>query len=137
MGNSLAIPLDKAGVKLLGTPAKMIDNAEDRMKFSDMIDEIGVQQPQWRELTSVDSALDFAKNVGYPVLVRPSYVLSGAAMNVAVLLRTVISSQPPFTSTLKMLVSTLEMPRLSFLPKTSPPTKWNESETQPARLPSV
>merc|ERR1712003_591678 len=81
--NGLAIPLDKAGVKLLGTPAKMIDNAEDRMKFSDMIDEIGVQQPQWRELTSVDSALDFAKNVGYPVLVRPSYVLSGAAMNVA------------------------------------------------------
>merc|ERR1712157_90552 len=83
MGNSLAIPLDKAGVKLLGTPAKIIDNAEDRMKFSDMIDEIGVQQPQWRELTSVDSALDFANNVGYPVLVRPSYVLSGAAMNVA------------------------------------------------------
>merc|ERR1712003_573885 len=81
--NGLAIPLDKAGVKLLGTPAKMIDNAEDRMKFSDMIDEIGVQQPQWRELTSVDSALDFANNVGYPVLVRPSYVLSGAAMNVA------------------------------------------------------
>merc|ERR1712157_92863 len=83
MGNSLAIPLDKAGVKLLGTPAKIIDNAEDRMKFSDMIDEIGVQQPQWRELTSVDSALDFANNVGYTVLVRPSYVLSGAAMNVA------------------------------------------------------
>ena len=81
--NGLAIPLDKAGVKLLGTPAKMIDNAEDRMKFSDMIDEIGVQQPRWRELQSVDSALDFASNVGYPVLVRPSYVLSGAAMNVA------------------------------------------------------
>lgn len=81
--NGLAIPLDKAGVKILGTPAKMIDNAEDRMKFSDMIDDIGVQQPRWRELTSVDSALDFAKTVGYPVLVRPSYVLSGAAMNVA------------------------------------------------------
>jgi len=81
--NGLAIPLDKAGVKILGTSAKMIDNAEDRMKFSDMIDEIGVQQPRWRELTSVDSALDFAANVGYPVLVRPSYVLSGAAMNVA------------------------------------------------------
>lgn len=81
--NGLAIPLDKAGVKLLGTPADMIDNAEDRMKFSDMIDEIGVQQPRWRELTSIDSALDFANNVGYPVLVRPSYVLSGAAMNVA------------------------------------------------------
>jgi carbamoyl-phosphate synthase (ammonia) len=64
--NGLAIPLDKAGVKLLGTPAKMIDNAEDRMKFSDMIDEIGVQQPRWRELTSSESALDFAKDVGYP-----------------------------------------------------------------------
>ena len=61
----------------------MIDNAEDRMKFSDMIDEIGVQQPRWRELTTADDALDFAANVGYPVLVRPSYVLSGAAMNVA------------------------------------------------------
>lgn len=81
--NGLALPLDAAGVKILGTPAKMIDNAEDRMKFSDMIDEIGVQQPQWSELTSVDSAFDFASKVGYPVLVRPSYVLSGAAMNVA------------------------------------------------------
>jgi len=81
--NGLAIPLDKAGAKLLGTPAAMIDNAEDRMKFSDMIDEIGVQQPHWRELSSAESALDFASNVGYPVLVRPSYVLSGAAMNVA------------------------------------------------------
>lgn len=81
--NGLAIPLDKAGVKILGTPAAMIDNAEDRQKFSDMIDEIGVQQPRWRELTSTESALDFAAQVGYPVLVRPSYVLSGAAMNVA------------------------------------------------------
>jgi len=81
--NGLAIPLDAAGAKLLGTPAKMIDNAEDRQKFSDMIDEIGVQQPAWRELTSVQSAYDFAAQVGYPVLVRPSYVLSGAAMNVA------------------------------------------------------
>jgi len=81
--NGLAIPLDKAGVNIMGTPAAMIDNAEDRMKFSDMIDEIGVQQPRWRELTSVDSAIEFAANVGYPVLVRPSYVLSGAAMNVA------------------------------------------------------
>lgn len=81
--NGLAIPLDKAGVKLLGTPAKMIDNAEDRNKFSAMIDEIGVQQPRWLELTSTDSAIAFANDVGYPVLVRPSYVLSGAAMNVA------------------------------------------------------
>jgi len=81
--NGLAIPLDKAGVKILGTPAEKIDNAEDRFKFSDMIDEIGVQQPAWSELTSVESALEFAAKVGYPVLVRPSYVLSGAAMNVA------------------------------------------------------
>jgi hypothetical protein len=64
--NGLALPLDEAGVKIMGTTAKMIDNAEDRMKFSDMIDEIGVQQPRWRELTSADSALDFAHNVGYP-----------------------------------------------------------------------
>mmetsp|Transcript_26422 Transcript_26422/g.40908 ORF Transcript_26422/g.40908 Transcript_26422/m.40908 type:complete len:1515 (+) Transcript_26422:117-4661(+) len=81
--NNLVVPLDKAGVKIMGTSPAMIDNAEDRMKFSDMIDEIGVQQPRWRELSSVESALDFAANVGYPVLVRPSYVLSGAAMNVA------------------------------------------------------
>ena len=81
--NSVALPLDAAGVKLLGTPAAMIDNAEDRQKFSDMIDEIGVQQPAWRELSSTESAMDFAAQVGYPVLVRPSYVLSGAAMNVA------------------------------------------------------
>jgi len=81
--NGLAIPLDKAGVKILGTSAAMIDNAEDRFKFSDMIDEIGVQQPRWRELSSTESALQFAAEVGYPVLVRPSYVLSGAAMNVA------------------------------------------------------
>lgn len=81
--NGLAVPLDKAGVNILGTTAKMIDNAEDRKKFSSALDEIGVQQPRWSELTSVDSALEFAADVGYPVLVRPSYVLSGAAMNVA------------------------------------------------------
>lgn len=81
--NGLAIPLDKAGVKILGTAAAMIDNAEDRKKFSSALDEIGVQQPRWSELSSLDSALAFANDVGYPVLVRPSYVLSGAAMNVA------------------------------------------------------
>lgn len=64
--NGLAIPLDKAGVKILGTPAAMIDNAEDRMKFSDMIDDIGVQQPRWRELSTAESALEFAADVGYP-----------------------------------------------------------------------
>jgi len=81
--NGLALPLDKAGVKIIGTKAAMIDNAEDRQKFSSALDEIGVQQPRWSELTNTESALDFAKDVGYPVLVRPSYVLSGAAMNVA------------------------------------------------------
>lgn len=81
--NGLAIPLADAGVKLLGTSAKMIDKAEDRNKFSAMIDEIGVQQPRWLELTSTDKAIVFANDIGYPVLVRPSYVLSGAAMNVA------------------------------------------------------
>eukprot|EP00586_Coscinodiscus_wailesii_P004925 CAMPEP_0172487554 /NCGR_PEP_ID=MMETSP1066-20121228/16705_1 /TAXON_ID=671091 /ORGANISM="Coscinodiscus wailesii, Strain CCMP2513" /LENGTH=1525 /DNA_ID=CAMNT_0013254251 /DNA_START=209 /DNA_END=4786 /DNA_ORIENTATION=+ len=81
--NGLALPLDKAGVKIMGTSAKMIDNAEDREKFSSALDEIGVQQPRWMELTDTQSAFDFAKDVGYPVLVRPSYVLSGAAMNVA------------------------------------------------------
>ena len=81
--NGLAIPLADAGVKLLGTSAKMIDNAEDRNKFSAMIDEIGVQQPRWLELTDTNSAIEFANDVSYPVLVRPSYVLSGAAMNVA------------------------------------------------------
>mmetsp|Transcript_12313 Transcript_12313/g.14496 ORF Transcript_12313/g.14496 Transcript_12313/m.14496 type:complete len:1532 (+) Transcript_12313:209-4804(+) len=81
--NGLALPLDEAGVHIMGTSAAMIDNAEDRQKFSSALDEIGVQQPRWSELTSNQSALDFAKEVGYPVLVRPSYVLSGAAMNVA------------------------------------------------------
>lgn len=64
--NGLALPLDEAGVNIMGTSAKMIDNAEDREKFSSMLDEIGVQQPRWRDLTSVDSALDFAATVGYP-----------------------------------------------------------------------
>jgi carbamoyl-phosphate synthase (ammonia) len=71
--NGLAIPLDKAGVKILGTPASMIDNAEDRMKFSDMIDEIGVQQPRWKELTSPESALNFAADVGYPGMYQNFY----------------------------------------------------------------
>lgn len=64
--NGLAIPLSKAGVKILGTTAEMIDNAEDRNKFSAMIDEIGVQQPRWVELTSTELALKFAEEVGYP-----------------------------------------------------------------------
>ena len=80
---NLAVPLADAGLNIMGTPASMIDNAEDRWQFSAMCDRIGVEQPAWKELADVSSALDFASDVGYPVLVRPSYVLSGAAMNVA------------------------------------------------------
>jgi carbamoyl-phosphate synthase (ammonia) len=80
---NLALALSERNVTILGTPAEMIDRAEDRNKFSAMLDRIGVKQPAWRELADMDSALAFAEDVGYPVLVRPSYVLSGAAMNVA------------------------------------------------------
>ena len=80
--NNLAIRLDKARVNILGTQAKDIDNAEDRNKFSSLCDEIGVDQPRWRELTSMEDIDEFVAEVGFPVLVRPSYVLSGAAMNV-------------------------------------------------------
>ncbi|TMW60483.1 hypothetical protein Poli38472_000525 [Pythium oligandrum] len=81
--NNLALPLHKAGVHVLGTHPTMIDSAEDRYKFSKLMDAAGVRQPQWKELTSMAAAKQFAKDVGYPCLVRPSYVLSGAAMNVA------------------------------------------------------
>jgi carbamoyl-phosphate synthase large subunit len=81
--NNLAIPLHRAGVKILGTPPSSIDEAEDRHKFSGLLDQLGVDQPRWAEASSVDEALRFAEEVGYPVLVRPSYVLSGAAMNIA------------------------------------------------------
>ena len=80
--NNLALRLDAQKVPILGTSAKSIDNAEDRDKFSAMLDRIGVDQPRWRELTSMDDINEFVKEVGFPVLVRPSYVLSGAAMNV-------------------------------------------------------
>ncbi|MBO7278874.1 MAG: carbamoyl-phosphate synthase (glutamine-hydrolyzing) large subunit [Bacteroidales bacterium] len=80
--NNLAIRLDEAGVPLLGTPARFIDNAEDRHKFSSMLDRLGVDQPRWKELSSMEDVNEFVHQVGYPVLVRPSYVLSGAAMNV-------------------------------------------------------
>ncbi|KAI9311038.1 hypothetical protein BX666DRAFT_1096272 [Dichotomocladium elegans] len=79
--NNIALPLYRYGVKVLGTSPEKIDNAEDRYKFSSMLDRIGVDQPQWQELTSIDDAEKFCDAVGYPVLVRPSYVLSGAAMN--------------------------------------------------------
>lgn len=80
--NNLALKLDAQNVKILGTQAIDIDHAEDRHKFSAMLDELGIDQPAWRELTSMDDIHSFIEDVGYPVLVRPSYVLSGAAMNV-------------------------------------------------------
>ena len=80
--NNLAMKLDAQNVKILGTQAIDIDHAEDRHKFSAMLDELGIDQPAWRELTSMDDIHSFIEDVGYPVLVRPSYVLSGAAMNV-------------------------------------------------------
>ncbi len=80
--NNLALRLDEQGVNILGTKAASIDNAEDRDKFSAMLDSIGVDQPEWSALTSMDDINTFIDKVGFPVLVRPSYVLSGAAMNV-------------------------------------------------------
>ena len=80
--NNLAMQLDNLDVPILGTSAASIDNAEDRDKFSAMLDRIGVDQPEWRALTSMEDIAAFIKQVGFPVLVRPSYVLSGAAMNV-------------------------------------------------------
>ncbi len=80
--NNLALRLDEQQVTILGTQAKSIDNAEDRHKFSAMLDELSIDQPRWQELSSAEEIEDFVAEVGYPVLVRPSYVLSGAAMNV-------------------------------------------------------
>lgn len=80
--NNLALRLDAQHVNILGTQAKYIDNAEDREKFSEMLGRIGVDQPEWSALTSMDDIDQFIGRVGFPVLVRPSYVLSGAAMNV-------------------------------------------------------
>ena len=80
--NNLAMRLDEQHVNILGTTAKSIDNAEDRDKFSAMLDRIGVDQPEWSALTSLEGIHKFIEKVGFPVLVRPSYVLSGAAMNV-------------------------------------------------------
>ena len=80
--NNLAMRLDEQHVNILGTSAKSIDNAEDREKFSAMLDRIGVDQPRWKELSTMEDINAFVDEVGFPVLVRPSYVLSGAAMNV-------------------------------------------------------
>ena len=80
--NNLALRLDGAGVKLMGTSAASIDRAEDRHKFSAMLDELHVDQPRWKQLSSFEDVESFVDTIGFPVLVRPSYVLSGAAMNV-------------------------------------------------------
>ncbi|EEB87375.1 hypothetical protein MPER_15285, partial [Moniliophthora perniciosa FA553] len=80
--NNIALPLYRQNVKIYGTSPEMIDTVENRFKFSRLLDEIGVDQPLWKEMTSIEEAYVFCDKVGYPVLVRPSYVLSGAAMNV-------------------------------------------------------
>lgn len=81
--NNLVMALDQAGVRVLGTSPVSIDQAENRHKFSQMLDHLHIKQPPWGELVGVDEAKAFAAKVGYPVLIRPSYVLSGAAMGVA------------------------------------------------------
>ncbi|MCB1111556.1 MAG: carbamoyl-phosphate synthase (glutamine-hydrolyzing) large subunit [Chlamydiales bacterium] len=81
IANNLALPLDKCGYPIMGTPAANIDQAENRQKFSTLLNKLNIDQPEWEEITTVERAKEFAKRVGYPVLVRPSYVLSGAAMN--------------------------------------------------------
>jgi carbamoyl-phosphate synthase large subunit len=81
--NNLATKLFASGVLIYGTSPQSIDMAEDRNKFSALLDKLGIEQPEWKELTGLASAKAFAADVGYPVLIRPSYVLSGAAMNVA------------------------------------------------------
>jgi carbamoyl-phosphate synthase large subunit len=81
--NTLALKLAQNGVKILGTSAQNIDNAEDRSKFSDLLDSLEIEQPEWSRLESVEKSRFFASRIGYPVLIRPSYVLSGSAMSVA------------------------------------------------------
>ncbi len=80
--NNLAMKLHKAGLKIIGTSPEQIDNAESRHKFSQILDDIKVDQPEWQEVTTLADAKRFSKSVGYPVLIRPSYVLSGAAMSI-------------------------------------------------------
>lgn len=81
--NNLALPLSKYRARILGTSPQSIDRAEDRQKFSSLCDELKISQPVWKKLTSIEEAKKFARRIGFPVLVRPSYVLSGSAMNVA------------------------------------------------------
>jgi carbamoyl-phosphate synthase large subunit len=80
--NNLALRLNETGYPLLGTPADCIDRAENRQRFSALLNDLGIDQPEWEEVSSLEKAKDFAKRVGFPILLRPSYVLSGAAMNV-------------------------------------------------------
>jgi carbamoyl-phosphate synthase large subunit len=81
--NNLALKLAKNGVKIIGTSAEDIDRAEDRSKFSKLLDELEIKQPNWEKVENIEKAKEFAEKTGYPVLIRPSYVLSGSAMNVA------------------------------------------------------
>ncbi|KSW11605.1 carbamoyl phosphate synthase large subunit [Pyrodictium occultum] len=83
IANNLARPLEERGVRLLGTPGSSVDRAENRAKFSQLLEELGIKQPEWTAATSVEEALRFAEEAGYPVFVRPSYVLSGSAMKIA------------------------------------------------------
>jgi len=83
IANNLALPLSKRGFPLLGTSADAIDQAEDREKFSALLNHLKIDQPAWERVTSLENAKKFAEKIGYPVLIRPSYILSGAAMNVA------------------------------------------------------
>uniref|UniRef100_A0A0C9QZV9 R_1 protein n=1 Tax=Fopius arisanus TaxID=64838 RepID=A0A0C9QZV9_9HYME len=81
--NNIAMDLHRQQARILGTSPESVDGAENRFKFSRMLDRIGISQPRWKELTNLKSAIEFCDEVGFPCLVRPSYVLSGAAMNVA------------------------------------------------------
>ncbi len=81
--NNLALRFSQANIKVLGTDPLNIDTAEDRHKFSSLLDKLQIDQPAWEELTSIEEAENFAEKVGYPVLIRPSYILSGAAMSIA------------------------------------------------------
>ena len=81
--NNLAMPMFKAGYKILGTSPISIDRAEDRYKFSRLLDKLEIKQPEWQSLKSSSDAISFSRKIGYPVLIRPSYVLSGSAMNIA------------------------------------------------------
>jgi carbamoyl-phosphate synthase large subunit len=81
--NNLALKLANSGIKILGTSAENVDRAEDRAKFSAVLDGLGIKQPKWNKLENIEKAKEFARKIGFPVLIRPSYVLSGSAMSVA------------------------------------------------------